>query len=170
MIKGTLRVFEARYKKHLLLSLLSKIERAESVSELCKEITLLDVINWIAKAWSETAPSTLIKCFKTTGFPVTDEQEDDYEDEDDIPLSLLAQQLRVDQSFLQNVDIEPPTEENTGNWERDLISSFVKPIAEESNKQFVHDDEEKHVDVPGSNLSHREVLDMVIKLKHSSQR
>ena len=101
---------------------------------------------------------------------MTDEQEDDYEDEDDISLSLLAQQLRVDQSFLQNVDIEPPTEENTGNWERDLISSFVKPIAEESNKQFVHDDEEKHVDVPGSNLSHREVLDMVIKLKHSSQR
>ena len=100
---------------------------------------------------------------------MTDEQEDDYEDEDDIPLSLLAQQLRVDQSFLQNVDIEPPTEENAGNWERDLMSSFVEPIAEESNKQFVHDDEEKHVDVPGSNLSHREVLDMVIKLKHSSK-
>ena len=100
---------------------------------------------------------------------MTDEEEDDYEDEDDIPLSLLAQQLRVDQSFLQNVDIEPPTEENAGNWERDLMSSFVEPIAEESNKQFVHDDEEKHVDVPGSNLSHREVLDMVIKLKHSSK-
>ena len=99
---------------------------------------------------------------------MTDE-EDDYEDEDDILLSLLAQQLRVDQSFLQNVDIEPPTEQNAGNWERDLMSSFVEPIAEESNKQFVHDDEEKHVDVPGSNLSHREVLDMVIKLKHSSK-
>ena len=94
---------------------------------------------------------------------MTDEEEDDYEDENDILLSLLAQQLRVDQSFLQNVDIEPPTEENAENWERDLISSFVEPIAEESNKQFVHDDEEKHVDVPGSNLSHREVLDMVIK-------
>ena len=75
---------------------------------------------------------------------MTDEEEDDYEDEDDILLSLLAQQLRVDQSFLQNVDNEPPTEENAGNWERDLISSFVEPIAEESNKQFVHDEEEKH--------------------------
>ena len=74
---------------------------------------------------------------------MTDEEEDDYEDEDGILLSLLAQQLRVDQSFLQNVDIEPPTEENAGNWKRDLISSFVEPIAEESNKQFVHDDEEK---------------------------
>ena len=66
---------------------------------------------------------------------------------------------------MQNVDIEPPTEENTRDWERDLISRFVEPIAEESNKQFVHDDEEKHVDVPGSNLSHREVLNMVIKFK-----
>lgn len=58
------------------------------------------------------------KCFKPTGFPVTDEQVDDYEDEDDTPLSLLAQQLRVDQSILQNVHIELPTEENTGDWER----------------------------------------------------
>lgn len=43
-------------------------------------------------------------------------QVDDYEDEDDTPL--LAQQLRVDQSILQNVHIELPTEENTGDWER----------------------------------------------------
>ena len=70
-----------------------KIERAESVSDLCQEIALLDPTNWIAKAWSETAPSTLTKCFKTTGFPVTAEQEDYYEDEDEIPLSLIAQQL-----------------------------------------------------------------------------
>lgn len=45
-------------------------------------------------------------------------QVDDYKDEDDTPLSLLAQQLRVDQSILQNVHIELPTEENTGDWER----------------------------------------------------
>ena len=95
--QGILRAFKARYKKHLLRSLLSKIERFESVSELCKEITLVDAINWIAKAWSEQASSTLTKCFKPLALPVTDEQEDDYEDEDDIPLSLLAQQLRVDQ-------------------------------------------------------------------------
>lgn len=43
-------------------------------------------------------------------------QVDDYEDEDDTPL--LAQQLRVDQSILQNVHIELPTTENTGDWER----------------------------------------------------
>lgn len=57
--QGIIRAFKVRYEKYLLRSLLSKIERAERVSELCKEITLLDAINWIAKAWSETAPSTL---------------------------------------------------------------------------------------------------------------
>ena len=46
-----------------------KIERAESVSELCKEITLLDNTNWIGKAWCDTAPP----------FPLTDEERDDYE-------------------------------------------------------------------------------------------
>ena len=74
-----------------------KIERAESVSEFCKEIALLDTTNWIGKAWSETAPSTLAKCFKATGFPLPDEEGDDYEDEDDIPaLSLrFGQQLNL---------------------------------------------------------------------------
>ena len=39
---------------------------------------------------------------------------------------------------------------------------FVQPLAQESDQQFVYDDEEKHVDALGSNLSHKEVLDMVI--------
>ena len=63
---------------------------------------------------------------------MTEEQEDACEDEDDLPaLSLsLSQELRVDQStsILRNVDIELPTEENTRNWEKDPISSFVEPI------------------------------------------
>ena len=95
---------------------------------------------------------------------MTEEERDDYEDEDDNPeLSLiLGQQLRVDQSILQDVDIEPPTEENTGKWEIDRMSSFVELIAEESDEQFLYDAEEKHVDVPGSSLSHKQVLDVVV--------
>ena len=38
----------------------------------------------------------------------------------------------MDQSILQNLDIEPPTEENTGNWKRDLISCLVKGLPEVS--------------------------------------
>lgn len=48
---------------------------------------------------------------------------------------------------------------------RSLISSFVELIAGESDNTFVYGDAEKHVDVPGSKLSHKEVLGMVIKLK-----
>ena len=75
---------------------------------------------------------------------------------------ILGQQLRVDQSILQNVDIEPPIEENIGIREIDPMWGFVEPIAEESDEQFVYDAEEKHVDVPGSSLSHKQVLDVVV--------
>ena len=70
---------------------------------------------------------------------MTDKEEDDYKNEDDTPaLSLsLGEQLKLDQSILQNVDIEAPTEENNGKWEIDPISSFVEPIAETSYEQFV---------------------------------
>ena len=47
-------------------------------------------------------------------------------------------------------------------WEIDPVSSFAEPIAEESNEQCVYDDKEKDVDIPGSNLSHKQVLDVVI--------
>ena len=47
-------------------------------------------------------------------------------------------------------------------WEIDPKSSFVEPIAEESDEHFVYDDKERDVDVPGSNLSHKQVFDVVI--------
>ena len=50
------------------------------------------------------------------------------------------------------------TREQGCPWE----TFFAEPIAEESDEQFVYDDEKKHVDVPGSDLSHKEVLNMVI--------
>ena len=63
---------------------------------------------------------------------------------------------------MQNVDVKPRKEENTGKWEIDPKSSFVEPITEESNEQFAYDDKEKDVDVPGSNLSHKQVLHVVV--------
>ena len=45
------------------------------------------------------------------------------------------------------------------------MSSFVEPIAEESNEQFVYDDKEKDVNVPDSNLSHKQVFDVVIQFE-----
>ena len=68
-----------------------------------------------------------------------DKEEDEYKNQDNIPaLSLsLGEQLKLDQSILQNVDIEPPTEENNGKWEIDPRSSFVETIGEDSYEQFV---------------------------------
>ena len=54
---------------------------------------------------------------------MTDKEVKNCKNEDDTPaLSLsLGEQLKLIQSILQNVDIEPPTEENNGRWEIDPI-------------------------------------------------
>lgn len=52
----------------MIKSLLGKIEQTESASELCKEISILDAIYWISKAWNDTKDSTIVKCFRLAGF------------------------------------------------------------------------------------------------------
>ena len=42
---GIIQAFKARYRKHMLQSLLSKIDRVDNAQTLCKEITLLDCLH-----------------------------------------------------------------------------------------------------------------------------
>ena len=44
---GIIQAFKARYRKYMLQSLLSKIDRVDNAQTLCKEITLLDCLHWI---------------------------------------------------------------------------------------------------------------------------
>ena len=60
---GNIQAFKARYRKHMLQSLLSKIDRVDNAQTLCKEITLLGCLHWIGRSWAETTPSTISKCF-----------------------------------------------------------------------------------------------------------
>ncbi|XP_031549387.1 tigger transposable element-derived protein 6-like [Actinia tenebrosa] len=86
--QGIIRAFKARYKKHLSRSLLSKIDDAEGATALCKEITLLDCVNWISKSWTETNPTAITKCFAASGFSTVNEDENSSteEEDNDIPL------------------------------------------------------------------------------------
>lgn len=132
--QGIIREFKARYRKLMIKSLLSKIEQTESASELCKDISILGVIYWISKAWNDTKNITIEKCFRLAGFSTdnnnvasyeTDETEDD--DEDDIPLIQLARQLReLPQEYDFNFDATIPTEEDSTEWEKDLLGPYQR--------------------------------------------
>jgi hypothetical protein len=58
----------------MMKSLVAKIEQVDSVTELCKEINVLDVVHWISKSWKETRIETLSKCFKLSEFPISSDR------------------------------------------------------------------------------------------------
>jgi hypothetical protein len=53
----------------LLRNLISNIENCETVTELTKQISVLDAINWIYKSWIDTNALTVVKCFHDACFP-----------------------------------------------------------------------------------------------------
>jgi hypothetical protein len=56
---GIIRAFKARYRKMMLSHLISNIENCVTVTELTKQISVLDAINWINKSWNDTNASTV---------------------------------------------------------------------------------------------------------------
>jgi hypothetical protein len=66
------------------------MDSSENVTELCKNVTLLDAIRWIVKAWDCVKQSTIVKCFSIVGFcdgevsAVRSDDIDDIDEDDDI--------------------------------------------------------------------------------------
>ena len=52
--QGIIKAFKARYRKRMMKSLVAKIEQDDSVTELSKEINVLDAVHWIRESWKET--------------------------------------------------------------------------------------------------------------------
>lgn len=64
-------------------------------TELLRQINILDTVYWISQAWKEVETSTISKCFEKAGFifptdePNTYNTDDEEDEDDDIPLSVL---------------------------------------------------------------------------------
>ena len=67
---GIICAFKARYRKHMLKHLITKIDLCSDNVSLTKGITVLDAVLWIDISWKETKDSTIISCFRIAGFPV----------------------------------------------------------------------------------------------------
>lgn len=53
----------------MLQLLVAKISICSSVSELIKQFSVLDDVNWIHQAKKKVLPETVKKCFHKAGFP-----------------------------------------------------------------------------------------------------
>jgi hypothetical protein len=93
--QGIIKAFKACYRKRMMERLVAKIEQDDSVTELCKEINVLDAVHWISESRKETRIETLSKCFKLSGFPISSEVNSADSDADDAICSILATKLFI---------------------------------------------------------------------------
>ncbi|XP_041364109.1 tigger transposable element-derived protein 6-like [Gigantopelta aegis] len=163
--QGIIRAFKARYRRHMLRYLVTRIDVVGNASDLCKQLTLLDAIHWISQAWNEMKPNMISKCFSVAGFSPTDESVLEDDDDDDIPLSRLARELvtaDVDTDILTSFDDDVPIEDCTNEWERELVANFR---GDEIPNDGSDNESEQDVSVPGNDLSYPDVLNMLQILK-----
>ena len=76
--------------------------------------------------------------------------EEDEEDEDDIPLARLAHELdaNIDTNRLDQFDDNAPIEDNSDNWENELLINFRAGDHDESEDN--HSDYEVEPDISGT--------------------
>ena len=123
-------------------SLVTKIEQVDSVTELCKEINVLDAVYWISESWKETRIETVSKCFKLSGFPISSEVNSDSDVDDDITLIQLAKIntiAQVDHETLVAFDQHVPIEDDTDEWEKTLFESHLAETPTETTSDTEDD-------------------------------
>ena len=64
---GIICHFKSHYRRLLLRYVITKIDSTSCASEVVKCIDVLTAIRWVALAWKEVKPSTIVKCFKHAG-------------------------------------------------------------------------------------------------------
>lgn len=132
--QGIIRAFKMCYRRLFLSWILSEMETAASMLELCKSISVLDAIWWIDQAWCGITRPTVIRCFQDQGFPTTKMEiktEEQAAGEDLPALDMLILLVCKNKSscclekYLE-FDRRVPTEDISDiNWETSLINRYL---------------------------------------------
>ena len=140
---------------------------------LCKQVTLLDCIEWIVKAWKDVKITTIEKCFGVAGFSDSAFMEnetcndDDFED-DDVPLATLVAQFALQMEDIHNLDQEAETEDSSDDWEKTLLDNYrpTETLDAEDGCEQEEENTSTEISFPGSEMTHSDVLLLAIKLKN----
>lgn len=68
MDAGIIQNVKMVYRKKLLRHVLFLMDSASNASEIAKNVSILDGIQWLVFAWDTLAPETIVKCFMKCGF------------------------------------------------------------------------------------------------------
>ena len=92
MDQGIIQALKLKFYKQQSQCIISKMEKSPlSGTDLLKEVTVLDTIYWINRAWKDITSTCIKRCFKKCGFDKVGEQPlengSDNEEDDDTPLA-----------------------------------------------------------------------------------
>ena len=117
---------------------------------------------WINKAWNDIQCSTIEKCFAHCGFTPHSDTDGDDDPDDDIPLTDLIRHLtgvEVSSHDYITQDDNIPREDNTDNWEREMVNQAKQKDNPDAAEAAEEDDEPADDDKPEFN--HQQVLEML---------
>lgn len=164
---GIIRAVKANYRKRLLRHLLLKMDEAHSVTDLVKEVTLLDAILWMRNAWDATSSTTIQKCFANCGFNtgLSTPPADTTEEDDTTDLNPAMADMTWDEYV--DADVNVATSNTTDDkWEQNLIAVARGDQPQDTDQDTDDDDAtDDETALAPTVVSHRTALDYLTALQ-----
>lgn len=91
MDQGVLAALKKRYRRKLLSHILVAVEDDQDLVQNLKKVDLLDVIGWIAEAWTELNPITIVRSWRKLLDNEGNEFPDNHDEEDAGLVGLIQQ-------------------------------------------------------------------------------
>ena len=169
--QGIIKVAKQLYKKKLLRRVISRIDSSSStdIKEVQQQINVYNAIQWISEAVKEVKKETVTKCFVKAGYPLESSVAEDYDPEDDLPLSHLVTTLRkhlpepISSEEYESMDNHLECND-TDDWE-DVIVSGDSEDSECSRDGMGSENEEDQADDSSKIKTVGDALQMLDQLK-----
>jgi hypothetical protein len=151
--QDVLQTLKRNYRRQLLKHLLEDLESGKSVVESLKKINIKDIIYWLAEAWDDVKPSTLIKCWKNILCPQNETSKNEMTNEGEMAEETfleLAKNLPISKA-LTTEDIEEwMNDDERQEMTNDMIINLVSQQKEESKEE----EDEVCTEVLKKNITH----------------
>lgn len=112
MDQGIIRALKSHFRKNLVLKMTQLLDGCGTSSVEYPKITVLDAILMIQDASTQLNQGTIVNCYKHAGFVRSNVEStitsnaDDFDEEDDVPLSIWARAIDKHQLPITNEDFE----------------------------------------------------------------
>ena len=172
--QGIIRAFKAHYRSRLVKRIISRCEVVSTPDQVI--ITALDAVHWIATAWNDVTPPTIVNTFRKAGFQqphssdsVVDIENETTDDESIKKLESLLSHVKINHHQLSateyaTLDDEVPV---FNEWDDNTESAVIMQEAEQDPEEdgdhdhdHDHDDEDAREEPP----SFIDALGMIRKL------